>query len=221
MPVSSLKQPEADILFEVTDADGTVVDELLTNDQGGRPGLLPLGTIGLPKRPAYPAYSRWNRSNSPLMLTALMPLPYLNVRTHSRLKISKIDSETGARIPCSGVQFRLYTSPDAPDPIIMKTYYPEASDTDLFTANADGEITFPELLPSGTYYLEEVTGPAGYYLDPQGERMRIEITGAYTEAEGRIEEKSSPISPSRERSVLKAVRSLPAGNRKQLSFRLY
>lgn len=191
LPASSLKQPEADILFEVTDADGTVVDELLTNDQGWAvSGLLPLGTYRITQKTCIPGVQPLEPFELSIDADGAHAFAVLeNVRTHSRLKISKIDSETGARIPCSGVQFRLYTSPDAPDPIIMKTYYPEASDTDLFTANADGEITFPELLPSGTYYLEEVTGPAGYYLDPQGERMRIEITGAYTEAEGRIEEK--------------------------------
>ncbi len=190
-PTSDLKNPESQITFLVTDQKGTEVDRMTTNEYGWAIStLLPIGDYTLTQITDV----NGSEPMRPFQLTieedggkAFAVIE--NVLRYSRLKIVKTDSSTGNRIPAAGTCFRIYTEAESEEPITMRTYYPDEQVIDSFSTNENGEVTLPEYLPLGIYYLEEVRAPEGYFLDPEGERIRIEITGDHTTLDMKIEEK--------------------------------
>lgn len=88
-----------------------------------------------------------------------------------RVKVVKKDKDTGKVIPLAGVQFRLLDENQVP--IGMKTEDSAAEDCEIFETDAEGQLTFPQSLAYGTYYLEEVKAPEGYL---KGERMEFQIS---------------------------------------------
>lgn len=74
-----------------------------------------------------------------------------------RLKIKKVDKETGEVVKEAGIQFKIYDR-------ITKEYVVR-SGKDVFETNSDGIIQFNDF-PAGLYRLEEIKAPKEYNLAP-------------------------------------------------------
>lgn len=87
-----------------------------------------------------------------------------NAGLESYVKIVKVDSETGKKIPYAGAGFQIY-NPDGK--LVTMTYtYPEVTTIDTFYTNSEGYLITPEVLPYGKgYSAVEVQAPYGYILD--------------------------------------------------------
>lgn len=80
----------------------------------------------------------------------------------SELNIYKVDSETGNRIPDSGVKFKIK---DSKGNFIKQTVtYPTKYETDIFVTNEEGAVHLPEPLIFGDYKIVEIKAPYGYIL---------------------------------------------------------
>ena len=111
-----------------------------------------------------------------------------NEEIATRLKIVKRDIETGKVIPIEGVTFQIFNKEEGGEPIKMTQYYPSHTVMDTWSTDSKGEVHLPELLPYGTYYIQEIEAPEGYYLDPEGDRVKVDLKGDYTVIEALIQE---------------------------------
>ena len=103
---------------------------------------------------------------------------YLNDKpVESRIRIRKVDSETGKTIP-QGAKFQILD--ENKRVMDFRVTYPTTYHISEFTTNENGIIETPEKLPYGTYYLREIDPPYdrdgltnGYVL---GEDLEFKVT---------------------------------------------
>ncbi len=98
-----------------------------------------------------------------------------NQAIHYRLKIVKVDAETGKPIALAGTAFRLK---DADGNIITQSVtYPTPAEIDTFLTDKNGEVTLPETVTWGQYFIEEVQSPHGYLLNAEPVEVFVGHTG--------------------------------------------
>ncbi len=80
-----------------------------------------------------------------------------------RLRIIKLDAETGKPVALAGTAFQLR---DADGNLVTQTVsYPTPMEIDTFLTNDNGEVMLPETVTWGQYFIEEVKSPEGYLLN--------------------------------------------------------
>lgn len=95
----------------------------------------------------------------------------------AELNIYKTDTETGKRIPASGIEFKIK---DSKGNFIKQTVtYPEKYETDVFITKEDGSVHLPEPLIYGEYKIVEIKAPYGYVL--KDEEIPFTVDGSTTE----------------------------------------
>lgn len=95
-----------------------------------------------------------------------------NTRITCPVRLIKTDSTTGKTIPLAGAEFRLLDSEK--NPVAMTVKYPSESVHETFCTDETGSFLLPEKLPAGIYYFQEVHAPAGYLLNGELLKFRIE-----------------------------------------------
>jgi len=128
--------------------------------------------------------------NPPPLTLADNPIMY-------RLKIIKVDSETGRTITLSNTSFKLKDANG--EYVKQKVFYPREQVIDTFTTDDTGSVTLPETVTWGLYTLEEVKAPEGYLIrsdgfsvfvgnsgDQPGETYELEIEIPNDPVKGRI-----------------------------------
>jgi len=97
-----------------------------------------------------------------------------NESLKSRIKVMKVDAETGKVITVSGAGFQIF-KPDG-SPVTYDALYPENETLDTFYTNDEGYLSTPMSLPYGKgYSLVEVVAPYGYVVD--GAPITFDVTG--------------------------------------------
>lgn len=95
------------------------------------------------------------------------------------LKIYKKDTDTGKTVLLADTKFRIAKIDELTG---LKTYlthtsyYPDTVNRDVFCTNAEGNLQLPELLPAGTYQIEEVDGPNGFFNDVPAGYVKFRVT---------------------------------------------
>lgn len=92
-------------------------------------------------------------TNPPQLVLSDQPIRY-------RLRLIKVDSETGKVITLAGTSFKLKDAQGAY--VTQKVYYPTAQEIDTFTTDASGTVLLPETVTWGAYFIEEIQAPEGY-----------------------------------------------------------
>ncbi|MFM1525726.1 MULTISPECIES: SpaA isopeptide-forming pilin-related protein [Helcococcus] len=121
-----------------------------------------------------------------------------NERDKKELKLVKVDSETGKQIPQSEVTFNIL------DKDMKKLTIGGESE---FKTDSKGVVTLKEKVLPGIYYIKEIKAPSGYYLDPNGKAIKIEIF----ENDTKIVIKEIKNTPQKGRVVLEKTASLLTG----------
>lgn len=180
--------PEIGVTFEITNHLGEVVDTIVTNDEGfGTSIFLPYGRYKVEQLvtdesidPVDDFYVDVAENRDGEVHT----FHFKNVTVPYRVKLNKKDAETGVTIPVAGVTFQIYEE-GSDTPLVLREWsmaHPDGYiDYDTWTTNSTGTVVFPGLIPHGTYFLQEIDAPEGYYLDPNGERIQLEVKGPYTD----------------------------------------
>ena len=93
----------------------------------------------------------------------------------SLVKIIKVDSETGKKIPAAGVSFKIKDL--STGQWVSQSYnYPVPTTIDVYETAPDGTLVMPEPLKSGTYELYEQKSPWGYVLTKEPVKFTVHST---------------------------------------------
>lgn len=98
-----------------------------------------------------------------------------NQAIHYRLKIIKTDAETGKTIALAGTAFKIKDADG--NYITQRVNYPAPTEMDTFVTNESGEVTLPETVTWGQYFIEEVQSPEGYLLNAEPVEVFVGHTG--------------------------------------------
>jgi uncharacterized surface anchored protein len=94
---------------------------------------------------------------------------YYNVENtvyFGKVKVIKVDSETGRTIPQPGIEFKIKNT-DTGEWVSQQILYPTPIVIDSYLTAEDGTLVMPEPLHFGNYELHEVQSPYGYLLSEQ------------------------------------------------------
>jgi LPXTG-motif cell wall-anchored protein len=83
-----------------------------------------------------------------------------------KVKIVKVDAETGNVIPQPGIEFRI-KNVDTGEWVSQEILYPTPIVIDSYLTAPDGTLVMPEPLHFGNYELHEIQSPYGYLLSEQ------------------------------------------------------
>ena len=79
-----------------------------------------------------------------------------------RLKLIKTDAKTGKTVRLANTAFKLL---DSDGNVVTQTVsYPTRREIDTFYTDNNGEVTLPETVTRGMYFIEEVQAPQGYLI---------------------------------------------------------
>ncbi|MEF9880838.1 MAG: SpaA isopeptide-forming pilin-related protein, partial [Clostridia bacterium] len=142
-------------------------DFLTTNKYGfAKTKLLPYGVYVLKQVKAQAGYA----IKSPMDIfirgtedPADPPILTINNQAiRYRLKFIKVDAETGNTIAVANTAFKLK---DGDGNYVTQTvHYPNEIMIDTFYTDESGEVTLPETVTYGMYYVEELVSPDGYLI---------------------------------------------------------
>ena len=93
-----------------------------------------------------------------------------NKQTESLIKLVKKDKESGETVALAGAKFRILD--DTFHVVSFRVAYPKFETLTEFTTDDNGEVSLPEKLKYGTYYLEELGAPTGYL---KGEKIQFNV----------------------------------------------
>lgn len=158
----------ADVVFEVFNESGILVDTIKTNKNGvARTKLLPAGEYTLKEKSTNNDYFLNDTLYGPYTVEALKvtgtdgKIEITNMMKQS-LKVIKKDSHTGKEIDkLDGTTFSLYDAQTDGNLVATATY------------QKDKGIVFDNLRPNTTYYLQEDISPNGYVIKDSN---RIKVT---------------------------------------------
>ena len=172
---SYVEQPEPGAEFDVyllsadsyENARECERDHLKSNKRGyAKTKALPYGIYVLQQTKGQPGYElkgpitfeingEEDLTNPPQLVLSDQPIRY-------RLRLIKVDSETGKVITLAGTSFKLKNAQGAY--VTQKVYYPAAQEIDIFTTDASGTVLLPETVTWGAYFIEEIQAPEGYLI---------------------------------------------------------
>ena len=79
-----------------------------------------------------------------------------------RLKLIKTDAKTGKTVRLANTAFKLLDSDG--NVVTQMVSYPTCREIDTFYTDGNGEVTLPETVTRGMYFIEEVQAPQGYLI---------------------------------------------------------
>ena len=146
-------------------------DYLITNASGyAETKLLPYGIYTLRQTKGADGYAI--KSPMDIIITGTEdlvspPITIINNEAiNYRIKITKIDAESGQPVALANTGFRLL---DRDGVAVQQTvHYPSVQTIDTFYTDDSGEVTLPETVTYGLYFIEECKAPNGYLI-PDGE----------------------------------------------------
>lgn len=118
--------------------------------------------------------------------------PIFNEDVHAKLKIIKVDSETGKTIPYAGISFKIRDK-ETGEYVKMSDGKPTPSEIDTFTTDSTGTVQLPGHLTYGTYQIVEVKAPEGYYRNPEGVEFTVDANSIEDANGGAVNDYSDPI----------------------------
>ena len=172
------KPPLENVEFEIRlKSTGELVDTLVTDSNGNAQSImLPFGTYTVTETKTTMGFI----GCAPFDVTI-----YENGKVYSyivenevyksKVKIIKVDSETGETIPIAGAEFQIRDSNG--DLVVQTITYPHEKQIDTFVTDETGTFTLPEPLIYGDYTLHEVKAPYGYWFNETPMAFTIDESG--------------------------------------------
>lgn len=172
---TKILEPEVGIKFGIYDINSKEVAVIETDAQGFAKVNLVYGTYTVKQLNTTSGHEKVKdfqivvNSESPETIKYSIS----NAEITAKLKLIKIDSESGLVIPYKGVTFKLKNI-DTGDYVCQKLTYPKKENVCEFSTDENGIFITPYPLNSGTYQIEEISSPKGYILSKDHLTFRID-----------------------------------------------
>lgn len=181
---TGILKPEVGIEFGIYDSKGNHVTTVKTDEQGYSKINLVYGTYTVKQLNTTEGHEKVKdfkiivNGNSPQTIRYSLS----NAPITAKLKLVKIDSESGKVIPFQNVTFKI-KNVDTGEYVCQKVTYPNKEEICEFKTDKNGVFITPYPLMSGTYQIEEITSPDGYLLNQDGVVFRIDENSTIIEDE--------------------------------------
>lgn len=141
------------------------VATITTNEKGFAEAILPYGTYIV--KQVTSTLNHEKVDDFEIVINGDTDEPYYhllsNAEIKAKLKVIKIDAESGEIIKMSGIKFKIFDL-QKNEYVCQNVTYPKKEKLCEFETNEDGEFTTPYALNSGRYRLEEVDQKIDGYL---------------------------------------------------------
>lgn len=160
---TGIMEPEPNIKFGIYNNNNEIVKELITDNQGAIKFELPYGTYTVKQLTTSLDHEKVEDFQIEVKETGEVVSKVLaNAEIKAKLRVVKIDKETGDVIKRKGIKFKIFSIKDN-DYVCQTTSYPQ-NKTCVYETNEEGEFITPYVLSSGQYKLEEVDQKIDGYL---------------------------------------------------------
>lgn len=157
---------EPNVKFDIyLKSSGKKVTSITTNEKGFATAKLPYGTYVV--KQVTTTLNHEKVDDFEIVINKNTDEPYYqllsNAEIKAKLKLVKIDSESGKTIPMSGIKFRIFDV-SKNEYVCQNITYPTSQKICEFKTTKDGEFITPYALNSGKYILEEIDQKIDGYL---------------------------------------------------------
>lgn len=172
---TGIMTPEVGIDFGIYNNVGEEVKRLTTDSQGTIKFKLPYGTYTVKQLTTTKGHEKAEDFTLEVKETGPVVTKVIaNAEITAKLKVIKVDSETGDIIAKSGIKFKIYDT--SKNEFVSQTItYPKAETISVFETDSNGILYTPYPLNSGTYILyEEDQVINGYVWNKNGVEFTID-----------------------------------------------
>ena len=96
----------------------------------------------------------------------------------AKLRVIKKDADTGMTVLIPNTEFKIFNM-DTNEYVEMITTYPSKETHTSFYTDGDGDLILPDVLPLGTYRIEEVAAPYGYVINDEYVTVMVDTDTFY------------------------------------------
>lgn len=161
---TGIMTPEIGIKFGIYDKNNNLVKQETTDSEGKIYVTLPYGAYTLKQLTSTKNFEKMEDYKFEVReVGETINKVFGNAEITAKLKVIKVDSETGQIIERSNIKFRIFDVKNN-EYVSQTITYPTAKTIDTFETDDNGILITPYPLKSGTYYLEEVDQVIDGYL---------------------------------------------------------
>ena len=161
---TGIMTPEIGVKFGIYNNKNELVKTLITDAQGSFDITLPYGKYVVKQLTSTKGYEKAKDFTIEVKEDGgIVKKVIANAEITARLKVIKIDKDTGVVIKRSGIKFKIINA-KTKKYVKQTITYPSAKTIDTFETDENGILITPYPLESGTYFLEEVDQKIDGYL---------------------------------------------------------
>ena len=161
---TGIMTPEANITFAILNNKNEVIKKVITDENGMLSITLPFGSYILRQLNSTSGYEVANDYSFSIDKDGKEIRKIIsNAEITAKLKVIKIDKDTGEVIKRAGIKFQIFNAKTG-EIVKQKITYPTVKILDTFETDENGLLVTPYPLNTGTYYLKEVDQIIDGYL---------------------------------------------------------
>ena len=165
---TEIMTPEIGTKFAIYDSKGNLVFEDVTDEEGKLYFTLPYGHYVLKQLTTTTGYEMLEDYYFEVKEEGkTINKVFSNAEITAKLKLVKIDEDSGLVIPFKGVTFKIKNL-NTNEYVCQKVTYPNKEEICEFKTDENGVFITAYPLASGNYKIEELTTPDGYLINTEG-----------------------------------------------------
>ena len=165
---TEIMTPEIGAKFAIYDSKGNLVFEDVTDEEGKLYFTLPYGHYVLKQLTTTTGYEMLEAHYFEVKEEGkTINKVFSNAEITAKLKLVKIDEDSGLVIPFKGVSFKIKNL-KTNEYVCQKVTYPNKEEICEFKTDENGVFITAYPLASGNYKIEELTTPDGYLINTEG-----------------------------------------------------
>ena len=165
---TEIMTPEIGAKFAIYDSKGNLVFEDVTDEEGKLYFTLPYGHYVLKQLTSTTGYEMLEDYYFEVKEEGkTINKVFSNAEITAKLKLVKIDEDSGLVIPFKGVTFKIKNL-KTNEYVCQKVTYPNKEEICEFKTDENGVFITAYPLASGNYKIEELTTPDGYLINTEG-----------------------------------------------------
>lgn len=161
---TQIMTPEVNVEFGLYDSKNNLVEKQITDKEGKLYFTIPYGSYTLKQLTSTKDYEYIEDYKFEVKeIGATINMVLSNAEITAKLKVIKIDADSGKVIPRKDITFKIFDV-DNNEYVCQTITYPTAQKVCEFKTDSNGVLITPYALKSGTYKLEEVDQAIDGYL---------------------------------------------------------